>query len=193
MKLEFYLYFEMYRRDMVKAVGASITSLSVLPAAGSGAQQTDEGVRPVGGDVPNENVPRATITPFMPEGDTREVGQFITLHGGWKVGEEQTFEAMTELVNKTRQTFTYGDQSFVLDSEEDWERDGYGENTYKFSHTKPPYPKGDLIEVTWDAIFTDSYYDSWREMQYEPGDRYMPWVFPLSETFEIVGKNRGKR
>lgn len=181
----------MNRRRVLKTLGKSLavsTLVTTTAAADSGESVT--GGQPVGGELPNENVPEASITTLPPrfglQDVTREVGTFLTLKQGWAGVTDKT-----ELfLDSIRQTFTYEGQTFVLDSVDDWE--AYDDGSYAFTYTKPPFPKGETVEVSSDVIVTDPFYDPLQETYYSEGDRYAPSVFPTSRTYEIVGKGGGR-
>ena len=179
----------MKRRRVLKSAGVSIATLPILTSSSVATEgETHGGGQPITGQLPNENAPEAIVSPLPPffgvEGTTREVGQFLTVSGGWLDVAGNT----KDLLNSTRQTFTFEDQTFVLDSFEDWESDGDG--SFSFAHTDPPFPKGEVVDVSWDVIITAPFYDSTRDTHYEPGDRYVPSLFPTSRRYEIVGENK---
>lgn len=146
--------------------------------------------QPVQGELPNENAPEKEISPLPPffsgTDTTVEAGQFLTVTGGWVV--TTSLEDQKELLNSTKQTFTFEDQEFVLSEFDDWENNGDG--SVRFSHTDPPYPRGSTVEVSWDAVVTDTFYDEFRKRTWESGERLLPSIFPTSRTYEIVGKDR---
>lgn len=181
----------MNRRYALKTLGKSLTVPALLTSTATARSDNERtGGQPLGGELPNENVPNASITTLPPRfgttDTTREVGTFLTLAEGWAGVSDKT----ELLLDNIREEFTYDGQTFVLDSADDWEASDDG--SYWFRHTEPPFPKGKTVEVSSDVIVTDSFYDPLQEREYEEGDQYAPSVYPTSRTYEIVGKGNGR-
>ena len=177
----------MNRRSALKTVGKSLAVPALLTSTATGnSDKRKTGGQPLGGELPNENVPQASITTLPPRfgttDTTREVGTFLTLAEGWAGVTDKT----ELLLDSIREEFTYDGQTFVLDSADDWEANDDG--SYWFRHTEPPFPKGKTVEVSADVTVTDAFYDPLQEKEYEAGERYAPSVYPTSRTYEIVGK-----
>ena len=179
----------MLRRQALKAIGASATSLVAFGGVSSvAAAEEEEGAQPLGGELPNTNVPEDEVVAFASQGQTltRDTNTFLTLRNGW-VGPND--DELRELLNNTRQTFTYDGQMFVLDEASDWSDDSDRTDRlseYWFTHTDPPKQAGKVFDVTWDAIVTGEFYDPISDRTYEPGERFRPSIFPTSNTYEIV-------
>lgn len=99
---------------MIQVLGASAASL-LLPSSTASAE---DGMQPVQGALPNENVPHESVHAFPEEEGTREVGQFLQLQNGW-VFPDCASDEQKEFFDKTRQTFVFDGQAFALDSFDD--------------------------------------------------------------------------
>lgn len=164
-------------------LGASAASLTVVSST---AAAEGEGMQPIQGELPNENAPHELVKAFPASEETREAGQFLQLRNGWGFPDCPS-DVQREFLNKTRQTFVYDGQTFVLNSFDDWEQ-GEGEvDSVVFTHTDPPKPKGKTFQVTWDTIYTADFDDPCFDNRYEEGDRHVG--FPFESSYEIVAKS----
>lgn len=172
------------RRWLLKVLGGST---AILPLASSTAA-TGKGMQPLRGELPNEDVPHESVHAFPQEETTRETGQFLVLRNGWAFPDCPS-EVQREFFNKTRQTFVYDGQTFVLDSFAEWEPYQEATNRYVFTHADPPKRNGKTFQVSWDTVFTADFDDPCADNAYEEGDRHI--AFPFESSYEIVPK-RGR-
>ncbi|WP_435318498.1 hypothetical protein [Haloarchaeobius sp. TZWSO28] len=177
----------MQRRTILQSVGASLASIPLVASAGAA---NEGGKQPVGGTLPNENAPVQQVSAFPSGERTVEAGQFLRLENGW-VFFDLSDAKIREFFEKTRQTFTFDGQRFVLDSYEEWKEHAVEgtEDLFLFTHTDTPKGVGERFEVTWDVVYTDAYYDPIREIQYEQGERSV--IFPFQSRYEVVAKDSG--
>lgn len=173
------MFEQLSRRRLLEMVSVSAASLTLASSTGS----AEAGMQPLRGSLPNENVPHESVHAYPEEDDTRDVGQFLQLRNGW-VFPDCTGDEQAEFFNKTRQTFVYDGQTFILDRFEDWAAYEVEDGRFVFTHTDPPKPKGETFEVTWDTVYTADFDNPCVERRYEEGDRHAG--FPFESTYEIV-------
>lgn len=166
----------MLRRELLRSAGGV---LGLVAGGAVGVVGADPDPRPLktAGTRPNENVP-TVATGALGEDPWNEpselpVGHWI-LHDNGVGGFTDKADAV-DFASNTVHHYTIEDETFVLDSFDDW--------TYipedrglRFEYVTPPKRKGHTYEIRWDATAETDRHE-WVEIQ-----------TPFTNRVEIVGR-----